>query len=100
MSKWYSIGFVGACIVFSALPIPYTAAFEAGGLPACAVATSTGTCLKIGTAACTRPMTQCAGSVNNALTCTGGRGAIACGTPTGTNPCGAGKHAAINTSCK
>lgn len=97
MSKWYSIGFVGACIVFSVLPIPYTAGFEAGGKPPCTTFSQLPKCVTNGKSACAINVVTCGGTNKNALSCTNGAGTVACN---GTNNCAAANHATRDLNCK
>lgn len=97
MSKWYSIGFVGACIVFSALPIPYTAGFEAGGDTPCTKSTETKKCKSNGKVNCAIEVVRCGGTIKNASSCSGEGGTVACD---GTNNCAAANHAVRDNDCK
>ena len=102
MSKWYSIGFVGACIVVSALPIPYTAGFEAGGLPACTETTHMVRCWTAGIKKCTKTAIRCGGTdggkeKNNCLDCRDDLGSLAC---TDKDGCYPQKHAIRDDKCK
>ena len=97
MSKWYSIGFVGACVVFSALPIPYTAGFEAGGLPPCTVPTKSQFCDTTGASKCNQSYIACTGTSKNARSCNAGGGSVAC---QGGNNCAKTNHASRDENCK